>query len=180
MRALKQRGVPVAGVDRMVLTDQLAVEDLIALGQFLLLPEDELTLATVLKARCSASTRTTLFALAHGRGGGAVERAARRAASAGLRRRRRAARRLLARADFVPPYELFAEVLGARRRRGARCWRGSGPTRPTRSTSSSTLALAYEREPCAVAARLPALAVTGEVEIKRDLDQREPRRGAGA
>ena len=33
---------------------------------------------------------------------------------------------LLARADFVPPYELFAEVLGARRRPARRCWRGSG------------------------------------------------------
>ena len=33
----------------MRLTEQLAVEDMIALGNFLLLPEDDLTLATVLK-----------------------------------------------------------------------------------------------------------------------------------
>src|SRR5437764_1162269 len=36
--ALKQRKVPVAGADRLVLTEQLAVQDLIALGRFLLLP----------------------------------------------------------------------------------------------------------------------------------------------
>ena len=49
LRALKQRGVPVAGADRLALADELAVQDLIALGRFLLLPEDDLTLATVLK-----------------------------------------------------------------------------------------------------------------------------------
>ena len=49
LRALKQRGVPVAGADRLALADELAVQDLIALGHFLLLPEDDLTLATVLK-----------------------------------------------------------------------------------------------------------------------------------
>src|SRR5438477_1636320 len=40
VRGLRDRGVPVAGVDRMRLTEQLAVEDMIALGNFLLLPED--------------------------------------------------------------------------------------------------------------------------------------------
>ncbi|MEC8851365.1 MAG: UvrD-helicase domain-containing protein, partial [Pseudomonadota bacterium] len=37
-RAFKRQGIPVAGVDRMILTDQLAVMDLIKLGEFLLLP----------------------------------------------------------------------------------------------------------------------------------------------
>ena len=38
VRALKARGVPVAGLDRLVLTDQPAVADLLALGDALLLP----------------------------------------------------------------------------------------------------------------------------------------------
>lgn len=49
VRELKDRGVAVAGVDRMVLSQQLVVKDLLALAQVLLLPEDSLTLATVLK-----------------------------------------------------------------------------------------------------------------------------------
>ncbi len=49
VRALKDRSVGVAGADRMRLTEQLAIEDMMALMQFLLLPEDDLTLATVLK-----------------------------------------------------------------------------------------------------------------------------------
>ena len=48
--ALKARNIPVAGADRMRLTDQIAVQDLMALGDFLTLPEDDLSLATILKS----------------------------------------------------------------------------------------------------------------------------------
>src|SRR3546814_3577296 len=41
VRELKVLGVPVAGVDRMRLTEQLAVMDLVALGRVLLLPRSE-------------------------------------------------------------------------------------------------------------------------------------------
>ena len=50
VNALKQNLVPVAGVDRMILTDQLAVMDLLSFGKFLLLPEDDLNLANLLKS----------------------------------------------------------------------------------------------------------------------------------
>ena len=43
VRALKTRGVPVAGLDRLVLTEQPAVQDLMALCEALLLPRDDLT-----------------------------------------------------------------------------------------------------------------------------------------
>jgi ATP-dependent helicase/nuclease subunit A len=51
MRALKTRhDIPVAGADRLVLTAHIAVQDLMALGRFLLLPQDDLSLAAVLKS----------------------------------------------------------------------------------------------------------------------------------
>ena len=50
IRCLKQKNIPVAGSDRMILNEQLVVKDLVALGEFLLLPEDDLTLACVLKS----------------------------------------------------------------------------------------------------------------------------------
>ena len=68
LRAFKSRGVPVAGIDRMVLTEQLAVMDLIALGAFCLLPGDDLTLATVLKSPLIGLDEDALFRLAYGRG----------------------------------------------------------------------------------------------------------------
>ena len=50
IRSLKQKGLPVAGADRMILKDHIAVMDLIALGRACLLPEDDLSLACALKS----------------------------------------------------------------------------------------------------------------------------------
>lgn len=49
VKALKDRGVPVAGRDRLTLADHPAVEDLVALGRAILLPQDDLSLAITLK-----------------------------------------------------------------------------------------------------------------------------------
>jgi ATP-dependent helicase/nuclease subunit A len=61
--ALKQHGIPVAGADRMRLTEQLAVMDLMALGDFTLLPDDDLTLATLLKTPFFGFDDDDLFAI---------------------------------------------------------------------------------------------------------------------
>ncbi len=50
IRALKQANVPVAGADRLDLVAHIAVMDLIAAGRAALLPQDDLTLACVLKS----------------------------------------------------------------------------------------------------------------------------------
>lgn len=63
-RALKKQNVPVSGVDRMILNDQLAVQDMLALAQFALLPTDDLTLATILKSPLIGWNDDKLYALA--------------------------------------------------------------------------------------------------------------------
>src|SRR5690606_36576026 len=63
VRELKRRDVPVAGVDRMRLAEQLAVADLMAVARFLLLPEDDVTLAVVLKSPLGGLDEDQLFAL---------------------------------------------------------------------------------------------------------------------
>ena len=45
IRALKNEHVEVAGADRLVLTEHIAVMDLMALADALLLPQDDLALA---------------------------------------------------------------------------------------------------------------------------------------
>ena len=50
IRALKDAGIPVAGADRLMLTEHIAVMDLIALADALLLEDDDLALATILKS----------------------------------------------------------------------------------------------------------------------------------
>ena len=68
-RALKSRGVPIAGADRLHLTEHIAVMDLMALGRVALLPEDDLSLAALLKSPLIGLSEDALFDLAHGREG---------------------------------------------------------------------------------------------------------------
>ncbi len=67
--ALKREGIPVAGTDRIALTDELAVMDLLVLGDALLQPEDDLALGVVLKGPLFGLGEDDLYKLAHGREG---------------------------------------------------------------------------------------------------------------
>ena len=112
VRQLKSRGIPVAGADRMVLTEQIAVMDLLSAGRFAVLPEDDLTLAEVLKSPLIDLTEEQMFDLAYNR---------KASLWAELKRRRGEDVRfgeaygvlstLLAHADFMPPYEFYAGLL---------------------------------------------------------------------
>jgi len=119
--ALKIRHVAVAGVDRMILSDQLPVMDLMALGDFLLLPEDDLTLAVVLKGPLIELSEDALFALAHGRGKSTLWQTllSRRLENPAYAAACNMLELLLNQVDFVPPYELFADILSARGGRAA-------------------------------------------------------------
>lgn len=112
MSALKRVGLPVAGADRIVLSDQLAVQDLIALGEFLVLPEDDLALANALKSPLFDFDDEDLMALAPGRAGSLWHALVN--AEAGPQHWELAAaalRRLRGLADYMPPYEFFAKLL---------------------------------------------------------------------
>ncbi len=110
--ALKARGIPVAGADRMALTDQIAVQDLLALGDFVTLPEDDLALAAVLKGPLFNLTDDDLLAIAVGRKGAlwkaflahADDTAKYKPAAEALKRWR-------AKADYIPPFEFFSSLL---------------------------------------------------------------------
>ncbi|AYV45462.1 double-strand break repair helicase AddA [Caulobacter flavus] len=113
LRALKRRGVPVAGADRLSLSAHIVFDDLLALGRFCLFPDDDLTLAALLKSPFCALTDDDLYALAKGRKGTlwgvlaarADERPAWREAHALLEWALQARRRR-------QPYEFYALFLG--------------------------------------------------------------------
>ncbi len=69
VRALKKNKVPVTGVDRMQLVNQLPVLDLLALLRFVLLPEDDLNLASLLRSPLLGLSEEDLMKLAIGREG---------------------------------------------------------------------------------------------------------------
>ncbi|MGV9005832.1 MAG: double-strand break repair helicase AddA [Brevundimonas sp.] len=50
IRALKTAGVPVAGADRLKLSSHIVFDDLIALARFALFPDDDLSLAGILRS----------------------------------------------------------------------------------------------------------------------------------
>ena len=74
IRALKTEGVPVAGADRLKLSSHIVFDDLIALARFALFPDDDLSLAEILRSPfCDISDfgdPHSLYPLAEARTGG--------------------------------------------------------------------------------------------------------------
>jgi ATP-dependent helicase/nuclease subunit A len=112
VRALKREGIEVAGVDRLNLGQELAIQDLLALARFVLLPQDDLNLACLLKSPLIGLDDDQLFILAWKRTGH-LWRALREHAGeepfAGAQARLSG---WLRRADYVTPFDFFAEALG--------------------------------------------------------------------
>ncbi|PZQ48639.1 MAG: double-strand break repair helicase AddA [Micavibrio aeruginosavorus] len=63
IRALKTNKIPVNGMDRMILSEQLVVQDLCAAAAFALLPDDDLALAELLKSPFIGVDEDILYAL---------------------------------------------------------------------------------------------------------------------
>jgi ATP-dependent helicase/nuclease subunit A len=168
VRELKTLGVAVAGADRMVLTEQLAVMDLMALANCLLLPEDDLTLATVLKGPLIGLAEEDLFTLAFGRSGSLWEALRARTEPIFLAARDRLAG-WMALADQVPPHDLFSAILADGGKQALLARLGLEAIDPL--DEFITLTLAFERaHPPSLQGFLRWLE-EGGVEIKRDLDQ---------
>ncbi|SDD45682.1 DNA helicase/exodeoxyribonuclease V, subunit A [Paracoccus isoporae] len=67
IRALKAAELPVAGADRLKLAAELAVKDIRAMLNFLATPEDDLSLAGLLRSPLIGLDEDALYRLAHGR-----------------------------------------------------------------------------------------------------------------
>ena len=163
IRACKAEGLPVAGADRLVLTEELAVQDLIALLRFLALPEDDLSLACALRSPLFAWSEDRLFRLAHGRPGYLWER---------LRGLPEAAETVAVlqdlrdQTDFLRPYELIERILtrhDGRRRMLARF----GPEAEDAIEAFVAQALAYEVEEIPTLDGFLGWLEAAKVEVKR-------------
>jgi ATP-dependent helicase/nuclease subunit A len=171
VKALKEHGIPVAGADRMCLTEQLAVMDLMALGDFLLLPEDDLTLAALLKSPFFGFDDDDLFAFGHDREGSLwdalLAHAAEEPAFA------EAARRLelwSAEARRLAPLEFYSARLHEDGLRAALLAR-LGPDAADAIDEFVNLALKYEAGETPTLQGFLSWLRRSEAEIKRDMDQ---------
>ncbi len=68
-KSLSRLNIPVAGVDRFNLLEDIAIQDLLSYGRCLLLPEDDLSLAETLKSPLFGFDDDMVFELAHDRDG---------------------------------------------------------------------------------------------------------------
>jgi ATP-dependent helicase/nuclease subunit A len=100
---LHAEGVPVAGVDRLLLSAPLAVRDLLAAARFAAQPLDDLNLAGLLVSPLFGWSQDALFAAAHGREG-ALWPHIRAGAPEGLNA-------ILAMADYATPHLFFETIL---------------------------------------------------------------------
>jgi ATP-dependent helicase/nuclease subunit A len=178
VRSLKAFNIPVAGADRLRLGDHLAVQDLVSLGKFVLLPRDELNFAELLKSPLLARNDGTpiddddLIALCAGRGRRNLWSVFREAAGRpgspfsmalqGLERHR-------VRAGELPPFDFYARILAGGARQALNARLGTEAMEPI--DEFLNLALAYEAN-----ASAPTLAGflgwfgRADPEIKRDMD----------
>jgi ATP-dependent helicase/nuclease subunit A len=170
IRALKQARIEVAGADRLVLTEHIAIMDLLVLGDALLLPDDDLALATVLKSPLFGFDDDKLFKLAYQRKGPlrsalrvkAGEDAAFGAALSTLDAWEQKAR-------ILSPFAFYAHVLGAHKGR-AKIFARLGTEASDPLDEFLNLALSYEqRETPSLQGFLNWIRVA-QSEVKRDME----------
>ena len=170
IRALKTAEIPVAGADRLVLTEHIAVMDLMALADSLLLPDDDLALASVLKSPLFGLSEEQLFTLAWDRKASlrdslrskANDDPAYAAANATLDELVQAARKLT-------PFGFFAHVLGATRGRQKILAR-LGPEANDALDEFLNLALDYEQRQTPSLQGFVAWLRAARAEVRRDME----------
>lgn len=165
LRACKAQGLPVAGADRLALTEELAVRDLMALLSVVATPEDDLSLAAVLRSPLFGWSEDDLFRLAQGRGGFLWE---------SLRAHGGPALEILQdlrdQADFLRPHDLLDRAL-TRHRGRVRLLARLGEEVEDSIDALLAQALAYEQVEVPSLDGFLAWMLGGEATIKRQLGE---------
>ena len=170
IQALKHAGIPVAGADRLKLTEHIAIIDLMNLADALLLPQDDLALAVALKSPLFGLTDDDLFKIAWQRKGSLRAALAERAAADGrlrdaLWRLEQCERRFAS----ETPFAFYAWLLGGDGGR-ARILRRLGHEANDALDEFLELALNYERKAPASLQGFMAWLRTADLEVKRDME----------
>ena len=170
IRQLKLRRVPVAGADRVRLTEQIAAMDLIALGRFVLQQEDDLTLAALLRSPLCGLSEEDLFQLAYQRKGHLWPALVARRDEAAFTAAHGFLSQMLERADYDPPFEFYSHALttlGGKEKLLARL----GPESADTIEEFLTLTLTHERSHSPSLEAFVDWVERGGTEIKRDMER---------
>jgi ATP-dependent helicase/nuclease subunit A len=170
IQALKHAGIPVAGADRLKLTEHIAIIDLMNLADALLLPQDDLALAVALKSPLFNLSEDELFTLAWNRKGSLRDALTAQAAESG---RFRAALDRFAECERrfrdQTPFAFYAWLLGGDNGR-ARILRRLGHEANDALDEFLELALSYEKKAPASLQGFMAWLRAADTEVKRDME----------
>ena len=170
IQALKHANIPVAGADRLKLTEHIAIIDLMNLADALLLPQDDLALAVALKSPLFGLTDDDLFKLAWQRKGSLRSALSLHAATDSrfkdaLKRLEKCERRF----DTETPFAFYAWLLGGDGGR-ARILKRLGHEANDALDEFLELALGYERKAPASLQGFMAWLRAADLEVKRDME----------
>jgi ATP-dependent helicase/nuclease subunit A len=170
IQALKHAGIPVAGADRLKLTEHIAIIDLMNLADALLLSRDDLALAVTLKSPLFGLDDDDLFALAWDRKGSLRKALSTQAAGNpkfqdALKRLEQCERRFL----HDTPFAFYAWLLGGDGGR-ARILKRLGHEANDALDEFLELALNYERKAPASLQGFMAWLRSADTEVKRDME----------
>ena len=170
IQALKHASIPVAGADRLKLTEHIAIIDLMNLADALLLPRDDLALAVALKSPLFGLDEDDLFTLACGRKGSLRKSLSTHAAEnskfeGALKRLEKCEHRF----QHDTPFAFYAWLLGGDGGR-ARILRRLGHEANDALDEFLELALNYERKAPASLQGFMAWLRSADTEVKRDME----------
>ena len=162
---LHAEGVPVAGVDRLLLSAPLAVQDLLAAARFAIQPLDDLNLASLLVSPLFGWSQDGLYAAARGREGALWPQIRGDGAKSGTLAGLHA---MLAMADYATPHQFFETILSGEMdgRRKLLCRLGPEARDPIEELLAS--ALEFESGTAPSLQRFLDWFARGDVEIVRD------------
>ena len=167
IRACKSKELPIAGADRLNLGAELAVKDIIALLSFLVTPQDDLSLAALLRSPLCGWTEAGLFAIAYDRKGSIWDQLRHSAdpKSATMEM----LNDLRGQADFMRPFDLIERALirhDGRRKLIARL----GAEAEDGIDELLSQALAYERSDVPSLTGFQIWLEADEIQVKRQVD----------
>jgi ATP-dependent helicase/nuclease subunit A len=167
---MRKAGIPVAGADRLKLSENIAILDIMALVQFVLLPDDDYSLACVLKSPLVPTplTEEQLFKLAHGRETASLWARLGGSDEAGCREARRVLEDWQKSLESARPFEFLSMVLIKTRKAFlARLGSEAGDA----LDALLEVSLSYEESHSSSLAGFATWFASEDTEIKRNMDR---------
>ncbi|MBQ8785469.1 MAG: double-strand break repair helicase AddA [Alphaproteobacteria bacterium] len=169
IRECKKLNINTGGIDRIHVLEQIAVQDLISLGKFLLLPDDDLSLAEVLKSPLFNLDDNDLFKLCWNRKGSLWKSLQ---SNEKFSEVAQSIENLLNKVDYMRPFDLYNYVLsemGGRKKYYARM----GLEAEDGLNEFMNLSLNFETDNVPTLQNFIHWIASDDVEIKREQEQGE-------